>query len=302
MLCTSRVPAECWSASVAAVRRKGGEPSACHLNAWSQCRRAEAHDAGMDARSLVFDIGDRVTGWGRLVRTPAGAWFNPPLAITTVGYANGRPPPLPSHLAVPIEGADFDAVTDRYERDGHVEGWATVTGEWLDPGIRVEEQSKRAEPHRDVSSWTVPPCPSPPSGWPRGQMHENLDFDPGDLETTGAALTFVLFRPSDDQTVLVVAAGDPATVEARLRPQLGDRLCVVPSRWTKAQLDQAFDYLRARFTQWGIYQAGPRVDEGGQPSIRATLVRVTPEIAQWANDHPPGLLSLEPWLAPSHRS
>jgi hypothetical protein len=34
--------------------------------------------------------------------------------------------------------------------------------------------------------------------------------------------------------VLVVAAADRDAVEARIRPQLGERLCVVSSRWTKA--------------------------------------------------------------------
>jgi hypothetical protein len=63
-----------------------------------------------------------------------------------------------------------------------------------------------------------------------GRQVDNLDFDLGDLEDTGAAVTTVIFRPSADQAVLVVAATDIATVEARLRPQLPDRLCVLPSR------------------------------------------------------------------------
>lgn len=256
----------------------------------------------MDARSLIVDVGGRVTAWGRLVRTADGAWFDPPLAIAGPGSVNGRVVSDPSHLAVPIHGADFDAVTDRYERDGRIDGWATVGGEWLGPGIRVEGQDAQARPGRDIPRWTRPPCPPPPSGWPRGHARENLDFDSGDLVTTGAAVTFVLFRPSDDQTVLVVAAGDPAAVEAQLRPQLGDRLCVVASRWTKAQLDDAFGHLRARFKPWQIYKAGPQVDEDAQASIGANLVAVTGEIATWANDHPPGLVSLEPWLTPVQRA
>lgn len=227
--------------------------------------------------------------------------LDPPLAVPAVGYANGRPVRDPSHHAVPVDRADFQAVTRRYERDGRVEGWATVTGEWLDPAIRIDEQSTQPAPRRDVPSWTVPPCPPPLSGWPHGQVHENVQFDVGDLEATGAAVTLVLFRPSDDRTVLVVAASDRAAVEAQLRPQLGERLCVVPSRWTKTQLDDAFDYIRARLPQWGIYTAGPRVDEHAQASIHAGLVRVTPEIARWANDRPRGLVALEPWLRPAAR-
>ena len=34
-----------------------------------------------------------------------------------------------------------------------------------------------------------------------------LDFDLGDLQDTGAAVAVTLFRPSEDQAVLVVATG-----------------------------------------------------------------------------------------------
>lgn len=252
----------------------------------------------MDALSLFFDTGDRVTGWGRLVSTPDGAWFDPPLPTRMIFYSGGRPAPRPSRLAVPIIGADIDAVAGRYERDGHIDGSAEVTGEWLGPGIRVEEQRVHAEPYSEGPRWTVPPCPPPPSGWPRGQRDENLEFDLGDLETTGAAVTFALFRPSPDQTVLVVAARDPAAVEAHLRRQMGDRLCVVPSRWTKAQLDDTLNYLHARLKQWGIYEIGQGVDEHAQAFIGAKLVRVTSEIAHWADQRPHGLVTLDPWLTP----
>ncbi len=66
-----------------------------------------------------------------------------------------------------------------------------------------------------------------------------LGYDMGALQTTGAAVAVSIFRPGParpgpNRAVLVVAAGDVAAVEARLRPQLGESLCVVPSRWTKA--------------------------------------------------------------------
>ena len=75
---------------------------------------------------------------------------------------------------------------------------------------------------------------------------------PATCEDTGAAVAVTLFRPSEDRAVLVVAASDQAAVEARLRPQLGVLLCVVPSRWTKAQLDEIGDYLRERHEQWQL--------------------------------------------------
>ena len=93
----------------------------------------------------------------------------------------------------------------------------------------------------------TPPCPPPDGGWPRpawGPGARNLSFDLGDLRETGAAVAVTIFRPSEDQAVLVVAADDTAAVAARLRPQLGKLLCVVPSRWSRAELDAIADDVR----------------------------------------------------------
>lgn len=63
--------------------------------------------------------------------------------------------------------------------------------------------------------------------------------------------------------VLVVAAADPDAVEAQLRPQLGDLLCVVTSRWTKAELDAVRAHLHAHWEQWNLYGLGPSNGEDG---------------------------------------
>jgi hypothetical protein len=104
------------------------------------------------------------------------------------------------------------------------------------------------------------PCPPPPDGWPvterRGVIE--LCYDVGDLADTGAATEITLFHPGKNQAVLVVAAADLAAVEARPRPQLGTSLCVVPSRWTKDQLDGVRDHLDQRWQQWNLTASGHR--------------------------------------------
>lgn len=146
-----------------------------------------------------------------------------------------------------------------------------------------------------------PPVPAPQGGWPaverRGDIE--LSYDLGDLADTGAAVAITLFHPGSNQAVLVVAAADLAVVEARLRPQLGTSLCVIPSRWTKDQLDDVRGQLHQRWQQWNLYQLGPQHAEDGQAHISARLVRVLPEIATWAASLPSGLVALEPWLAPA---
>jgi hypothetical protein len=99
--------------------------------------------------------------------------------------------------------------------------------------------------------------------------------------------------------VLVVAAADRAAVEARLRSQLADCLCVVPSRWTKAELDSVTSHLHDCHDEWHAYQWGQSSTQDGQACITASLTRVLPEIAAWAASLPDGLLVLEPWLLPA---
>lgn len=256
----------------------------------------------MDAHSLVLIAGEEIRAAGRLVRTGEGDWFDPPLPVRAIGYRpGGAPAPRPSTFAIRIEGADFDHVTTRYERDGCVEGFATVYGVWLEDRIRIDRQTTEHRA-RWVPAWTDPPCPPPSGGWPHGmngQYVDNLEFDLGDLEETGAAVTVVIFRPSDDQAVLVVAASDIAAVETRLRPQLADRLCVIPSRWTRYQLDAAQRHLRSMAQHWQLYTWGPHCDEQAQATMTASLVRVTDEIARWIGTQPDGLVAVEPCLMPT---
>ena len=122
----------------------------------------------------------------------------------------------------------------------------------------------------------------------------------GDLQEPGAAVTVTTFRPGEDQAVLVVAAADPAAVEAHPRPQLGRLLRVVPGRWTRAELQAVRAHLHAHHEErnpctWG----GCTATEHGQAKITASLTRILPEAAAWADSLPTGILDLEPWLTPA---
>jgi hypothetical protein len=99
--------------------------------------------------------------------------------------------------------------------------------------------------------------------------------------------------------VLVVAATDSATVEARLRPQLGQRLCVVPSRWVKRDIDAVRGHLHRHWEDWNIYQSAVAASEDAQAFVTASLTQMHPEIAAWAATLPAGILTLRPWLLPA---
>ena len=254
----------------------------------------------MDVDGLVVREGDRVAATGRLVRNDLGDWFEPALPIAAPGGLERQVRPVWKG-AVRVAGADFDAAAGRFEKDGLAEGWATVTGTWSGEQLRVERQDTPVPAPAAHARWVMPPCPPPPDGWPATERRGDIElsYDLGDLADTGAATAITLFHPGRNQAVLVVAAADLAAVEARLRPQLGTSLCVVPSRWTKDQLDGVRDHLDQRSQQWNLLQLGPQHAEDGQPHIAARLVRVLPEIASWAAALPSGIVALEPWLAPA---
>jgi hypothetical protein len=270
----------------------------------------------MDFASLIIREGDRVTASGRVVRDETGAWFEPPVPVALVYNLSRSVRPV-WRGSVLIVGADFgDELWKRFERDGAVEGYAMLTGVWAAGQLRVEHQTAPDYRHRKIPGWEMPPCPSPPGGWPHqtwvydiedvrtgerpAAQYVGLDYDLGDLRETGAAVAVTTFRPSEDQAVLVVAADDLEAVEAQLRPQLGQLLCVVPSKWTKAELEAVRAHLHAHQEDWNLYAwGGYSSTEDGQAKITARLTRILPEVAAWADSLPAGILDLEPWLLPA---
>jgi hypothetical protein len=257
----------------------------------------------MNLDVLVFDVGDQITGWGRLMADDDGQWLDLASAIPLPLFDPPRPLPR-SHNSVRLIGADLDAVPIEFGPDRVIAGRATVTGIWLGDAIEVRSQSPTFPPPSampnwtdPVPDWTNPPCPAPSGGWPRGEMDANLDFDRDGLGNI--AVSVVTFRPSRDQAVLVVAATDVDAATAVLKPQLHNSFCVLPSRWTREELDAVQAHLDAHHDDWHLDTWGPAVDSGGQPYIEADLVRVTAEIATWAARLPDGLLKLVPALVPA---
>src|SRR5690348_2089710 len=83
----------------------------------------------VDADGLIVREGVRAAATGRLVRNDLGEWFEPALPIAGPEGPERRVRPVWKG-AVRVAGADFGAVAARFEKDGLVEGWATVTGTW----------------------------------------------------------------------------------------------------------------------------------------------------------------------------
>src|SRR5215475_16219771 len=93
----------------------------------------------MEPDLLVLRDGDEVTAWGLLVRNEQGDWFEPPLAVPGIHIGDRSVRPAWSG-AVRVAGADFDTLHERIQRDGAVQGWATVTGIWSGDHLQVQRQ------------------------------------------------------------------------------------------------------------------------------------------------------------------
>jgi hypothetical protein len=120
----------------------------------------------MDFASLVIRGGDGVTASGRVVRNETGDWFEPPVAVALPG---GLPRSVRTvwRGSIRIVGANFDdELSDRFECDGAVEGYATLTGIWTASHLRVEHQALPVHRHHKNPRWKMPPCPPPQGGWP----------------------------------------------------------------------------------------------------------------------------------------
>lgn len=281
------------------------------------------------ARDRLVRDGTRVTGTGRVVRTADGSvqlCAGAEDHIAALADEPGREP-APGRCArgtaMDLRGAyDLDALRDRRARGGAVEGAATVTGVYRGRTLTVERQEPAPVEPRDRGWYrqTRPPCAEPPGGWPRdprllvppGAPNEgdvNLTAEQPVLDRYRAAhsehvVDVALPRPFEDSAVLGVITPDHKArdaAEAALRPTYGTRLCVVVSRYTRAQVAGAERALRPSTAQayaLGVNVGGVRVGDDLQRHVEAEVIAVTPELQAVVDRFPAGLVRLVPALTP----
>lgn len=200
---------------------------------------------------------------------------------------------------VEVVGADLDRLRDRQgEPGGPMQGEAWVEGVYAHGRLTVVRQEPRYRTVKPEPAYPVPcaraPGGSPPAStsevpsrefllaWNAKHPHRILGHRPG---WDGAG------RPA-----LVVSAVDREVVEAALRPRYGARVCVVESRYTRAQLDAAkADVERFRGGGSGVdHEVGP----DGQPYVDAGVPILGEATEALVARHPAGLIRLNPWLTP----
>lgn len=254
----------------------------------------------MDLTSLLFGVGDRVSGWGEIRQDAAGVWFDPPHPVSLVGLPPGHRHPRSMH-AVRLVDADPLVIGTEHNEDGAIPGWATVTGIWLGDAIQVLTQTSTppGTARRTFGArWITPPCAPPDEGWPAGSQDELFAIDMQALRDADNCVKTVMYRPRPDSVVMVVVAVDVAEAERVWRPVLGSRLCIVQSRWSNRQVEQVRADLHAHWHDWTISSFGGPAAQDAQVHVTAEVLRVMPGLAVWAREIPEGLFDVNPALLP----
>jgi hypothetical protein len=289
------------------TRSAAGSPSPSGSSATAPA--TSGRQAPSDYARLVLADGDRVHLAGRVVSVPHRAVrMCAPSFESGVGYAPGHEPaPQWCRLGTDVTGIHLSALTQRRSKGGAVEGWAQVEGVYHATGpVTVTAQ----HPYRPAPGPGFlpdqPPCPAPPGGWPVGREDADLDVTPLQAYSDahpGSVVMPAELRPSRRQVLIyALTAGDPAPVEAALRPAYGPALCVVRSRYGQAQIASAAAAFRPDGRPAG---AGVSAVSGGglardeQVVVDVSLVRVTAGVAALAARQPAGLVRLHPWMYPA---
>jgi hypothetical protein len=253
----------------------------------------------MDLSGLIVREGAVARATGRVLEVEGEVWFERPEPVPLVWPPR---PPRPGRFAVRAHGVDLDRLDRRQQHATGIEGWTTLTGTWQSQRLRVRTQTSWQPPDSRRGRRTDPPCAPPPQGWPRNGEHGNpMPSAPPDDEWEALSIMQVAwFHPAGAGPVLVVSAEDPARVERLLRPEFGAALCVVPSRYTRQQIEGVARRLRVEgeSRRWLISMHGSGVGGDGQPRLTVELARVVPAMAEWAATVPDGLLAVDVWLAP----
>lgn len=249
----------------------------------------------MSTQDLVVRPGDRVSASGRYVSCDDGDWLD----LARISDLMFHPPDWRSSNSVRLIGLDPAGVPRDFGSDDNIfAGLVRVTGIWQDETISVDDQGTVARPagsHREF----VPPCAAPVGGWDPVASSDDIP-ELESLRASGAIVGDQWLRTSRGARVLVVAAGDFDLVERILGPRLPRRLCVVVSRYNAEQVRDVEATFAARNREWQVesWSAGG-LDHDGQPYAWAELLRVTDDLADWADTLPDGLLELRPSMTPA---
>jgi hypothetical protein len=249
----------------------------------------------------------RYTLSGRLVRVPGKPdRACAPLPRPAILITPTPPPTTCETFSIDVNGADFSeaALSNRFEKDGAIEGYVDATGTVKDGVLRITEQKPQATGSPGGSGLTTY-CDPPEGGWPKTGPGYNPNGDPvfhyRDTHPRTIAQT-AIGRPASDVAIMfVLTYTDPQPVEEALRPAYGKSLCVRQTHFGYDEVSAVESDIKTHAQPYEFY-GYPNfgtVGDDGEVSFPIQMTVVTPEIQALMDRHPKGLITADPFL---HRS
>lgn len=235
-----------------------------------------------------------LTATGRVVQVPGKSPRFCADGFSTGMLVTPKPAPAYCDLGVDVRGVDFATLKDRYEKDGAVEGYATLVGR-LEGEVLVVTKQSTPEPDAFPPNLD-PPCPAPPGGWPATSNPDTGPMSAYQSQHPDLVAQVAIIRPTDNLAyTFVLTWGDPAPA----RSDLGPGVCVLQSKVAKVDFDAATRDVSDRgFTRAnGVYSfGGSSLAPDGQIYAGLQAVRTTPALEALVAKYPAGTVRIDYWL------
>jgi hypothetical protein len=246
---------------------------------------------GAGWESLVVDEGDPALAHGLLIVWNGTPWLVGDGGVVTVSDG----------LVTTASGAvRLDASRSAVDPRGWAQQYGTVAGRWQAGTLAVSG-----------GAWFTPwGSPGPVhvtirDGREPGTVLGRPDRVPGrrpaierSLMHDGRLLTLFRTRDPRGDERWVAVATDPDAVHTALRPQYGDRLTVVRSRWTQALLDE----ITHLFDGAAVCSIGNGMTPDHQLTVAATVLHLPSTLAARLAPYPMDAISLTAVVVPASHS
>lgn len=245
-----------------------------------------------NASASTVQPAERVAATGTVIASrTAGVHFC--LSISDLMF--NEPPSCT--VGVRVVGVDFSRLAFRSTVKGVRSGNAYLAGFLGDGTLHVTKQGPPRYAN-DSPDLRRPPCATPSGGWidstvnpPTDAVNQYRSRHRWDL--TGDAF----FRPTADSVVEVLASTHPARTDRELGPSYPRQLCVIRSRYTKSQVNDALALvMKMNAHRFAIYSFGHSVGPHGQQQIVVSTLMDTPALRAALSSAPAGLIHIDPWL------
>ncbi len=199
---------------------------------------------------------------------------------------------------------DLSALPHR-EKGSHGGVWgdAYLTGTVVDGILHVITQG-RPRPITPVPILTVPPCPPPPGGWKmRSDSYEFAAAYAYARRNPEEVVSIFEFYPGPHTPVVTVASTDSTRTMSALAKAYPRSLCIVPSRYTRADVHHAAAVAHRLSSpettpSYLVDDVSTKTGPDGQPYVEVVVVYDDPAVRQALASLPAGLIKIVTWLQP----